>query len=97
MSNPLTAIGAVTAPALDAEPARVRQTAEDFEALLLAQMLRQARTEGGWFQESSGESGSILEFAEQQMAGILSRSGGLGLGQLITNAISNTGAKPPKP
>ena len=56
---------------------RVRDAAEQFEALLLAQILRSAREGNG------GSNDCATEFAEQQLAATLARSGGLGLGRLI--------------
>ena len=61
------------------------QTATEFEALLIGQMLKSARAEsGGWF--GTGEdtsSASLIEMAEDQIAKVLAEGGGLGLGGMI--------------
>ena len=60
-----------------AAPAKIRDAAEQFEALLLGQILRSAR-------ESNGTSNDCAtEFAEDQLATVLAKRGGLGIGRLI--------------
>lgn len=76
-------------------PARnERAAAEQFEALLIGQMLRAAREasgSGGWLGTGEDRSTeSIAEFAEQQVAGLLSRGGGLGLARLIAQGLKTT-------
>ena len=63
-------------------PPKTQDAAEQFEALLLNQILRTAR-------ESSGASGdTATEFAEQHLANALAHSGGLGISALISKALS---------
>jgi Rod binding domain-containing protein len=60
-----------------------RNAAQQFEALLIAQMLRSAREGNG-----AGEaSDTLTEFAEQKLAESLSVSGGLGLARLIEDGL----------
>ena len=67
-------------------PARIHQGARDFEALLLAQMLRSAREASG-LGPSGGEedeaNSSLLELGEQQFAQALSGGGGLGIAKMV--------------
>ena len=88
--SPLATLSAAApTPASGRDPARVRDAAEQFEALLIGQMLRGVRESGsGWL--GSGEdaaSGCATDFAEQQFAAVLARSGGLGLAGLITRGL----------
>ena len=78
-----------SAPA--SKQASVIRAAQDFEALLIAQLLRSAReTSGG------AESDSMMEMAEGQFASILSGNGGLGLASLIAKSFEAP-TQPPRP
>lgn len=77
------------------EPAKIRDAAQQFEALLLAQLLRSAREgTGGWL-GSGGDSASDCAFdmADQQMALAMTQRGGLGLSALIAAGLT----RPPEP
>ena len=83
----LASVSPTAAPGRD--PERVRDAAEQFEALLIGQMLRGVRESGsGWL--GSGEdaaSGCATDFAEQQFATVLAKNGGLGLAGLIARGL----------
>jgi Rod binding domain-containing protein len=62
-------------------PEKVLDAAQQFEALMLGQILRAAR-------ESSGSSSDCaMDYAEQQFATVMARSGGLGLARLIVQGL----------
>lgn len=61
----------------------LRDSAEQFEALLIAQLLKAARDEC-----TSGDTESIRDMAEQQLSAIMAKNGGLGLGTLITQGLA---------
>lgn len=85
----------VTAPLQPAAPASPREAAQQFEALLIGQLLRAAREASSSAEDQSGA--AILEFAEQQVAELLSRSGGLGLAHLlIEGGLSRSSLNPPE-
>ena len=63
-------------------PEKVRDAAQQFEALLLGQILRAARETSG-----AGTSDCALEYAEQQFAAVMARNGGLGLASLIVKGL----------
>jgi peptidoglycan hydrolase FlgJ len=73
-------------------PERVTEAAQQFEALLLEQLLRSMRTEdSGWM--GAGEdksSASVMEYAEQEFARVMAAGGGFGLARMI-----GEGLKPP--
>lgn len=83
----------LTAPVADAggfaKPRNTKQAAQQFEALLLTQMLKMARSgDQGWL--GSGEdasSSTALEMAEQFLAQSLADKGGLGLAKLIQKGL----------
>jgi Rod binding domain-containing protein len=62
-------------------PEKVLDAAQQFEALMLGQILRAAR-------ESNGSSSDCaMDYAEQQFATVMARSGGLGLARLIVRGL----------
>ena len=68
---------------------QVRDAAEQFESLLIAQMLRSARESGGgWLGTGEDQAGGCaLEMAEPHVAQMLSRAGGLGLASLVAEGL----------
>jgi Rod binding domain-containing protein len=70
------------------DPAKIRDAAQQFEALLLAQVLQTAHEGGGWLgsgEDSAGDCAS--SFAEQQLALTMARQGGFGLAGLISKGL----------
>ena len=71
-----------------ADPAKVRDAAEQFEALLLGQLLESAHPKGGWLGGGDeGASGTATSFAEQQLASTMARHGGIGLAKLVMQGL----------
>jgi Rod binding domain-containing protein len=69
-----------------AESGKLEQAAQEFEALLLAQVLKAARQpgEGGWLTSGSDQaSNTALELAESQLARVLASRGILGIDKLM--------------
>ena len=86
LASPSLLTGAATAP----QPTKIKDAAQQFEALLVEQILQSARAGGsGWL--SGGEedpSGDCATgFAEQQLAIALASSGGLGMAGLIASGL----------
>lgn len=86
-ATPLT--GVATLAGEGPRPANARDAAQQFEALLLAEIMRSERESGnGWLGTGSDATGeSAIDFAEQQLALLLSRNGGLGLAGLISSGL----------
>jgi len=75
-------------PAKIAGGAKTREAAQQFEALLLGQILKSAReSSGGWLGSAGSSSDCATEFAEQHVAAMLAQQGGLGLATLITQGL----------
>ena len=75
-------------PSLSDQPlvkSRVEGAAKQFEALMIAQMLRTARENNG-DQDSSGS--TMLDVADQQFSQVLANNGGLGLAKLIVKGLN---------
>jgi len=76
------------------DPAKVREAASQFEALLLAQLLKSVREAAGdrWLGAGGDEAGGMmLDVAQEHLAQVLASQGGLGLANLVTEGLSRTG------
>lgn len=74
-----------TKPSADSK--KIADAANQFEALLLSEMLKSVRESGSgdWMGNSEDESGSSLsEIAQEQFAQALAASGGLGFAKMVT-------------
>jgi Rod binding domain-containing protein len=78
------------------EPAsKTKAAAADFEALLIAQMLRGARSSSSMTSldgQASGSDDAITDLAEQQLSSTLASAGGLGLATLVTQGLTEPSA-----
>jgi len=77
------------APGKKNEPARVKHAAEQFEALMIGQMMksiREAEESGPMAEEKDQAGSSALQLAEEQFAHVLASRGGLGLASVFTKA-----------
>jgi flagellar protein FlgJ len=70
-------------------PEKVRDAAQQFEALLIGQILRSARQDGsGWLSDGEDSAGEVAtDYAEQQFATVLAQKGGLGLADMIAKGL----------
>jgi Rod binding domain-containing protein len=71
-------------------PAKIRDAAQQFEALLLGQIMQSMRESGkGWLGTGDDPSGDCAtEYAEQAFATALAKQGGLGLADLIAAGLT---------
>lgn len=85
----IDALGA--APAGEARPRaeNVRDAAAQFEALLIAQLLKCMRgSDGGWLGTGGDQAGAtMMEVAEEHLARVLASQGGLGLANLVVEGL----------
>lgn len=103
MSHPTSAIGASTpgVPQRGAgeDPARVRELAHEFEAMFLAQMLKQMRQSMAFAEEDDGEGFGKAAFADTfdtEVARHLSASGGIGIAAVIMESFERRGKVAPR-
>jgi Rod binding domain-containing protein len=80
---PIPPLNPPSAPAPSRTPDKIRDAAEQFEALLLGQILHAARDP-----DSSASEDSMTDFAEQQLATVMSRAGGLGIASQIVRGMA---------
>jgi len=92
LANNMTA----TTPQVANSSPKLHKAAQEFEALLVGEMLKSARESGsdGWLGsgESTGDD-SAMDMAESQLANALSSGGGLGLASTIERAMSKLPAQ----
>jgi peptidoglycan hydrolase FlgJ len=73
------------------KPSKIHDAAQQFEALLIGEMLKSARESGSWGlteDESDPGQDSLSGMAESQFANALARSGGLGLSHMVEQSVS---------
>ena len=83
--------GSASGPRAKNDLAAIQDAARQFEALLLAQLLRAAREaeSDGWLGTGEGQAASCaMGLAEEQFAQALAAQGGLGLASLIVSGLS---------
>lgn len=77
-------------PAVSQKPGKVKDAAQQFEALFLGQILRSVRENGGgWMGGQDSSSDCATEFAEQHLAAVLAQQGGFGLAQMIGKGLES--------
>ena len=71
------------------DPTKIHQAAQQFEALLLGQILHASHdADSGWLGSDADSSGSCAtDYAEEQLAATIAQHGGLGLAKLITQGL----------
>jgi flagellar protein FlgJ len=84
----LTGMPAIGATPKD-DPTKVKESAKQFEALLIGQMLKSMRdSEGGWLGTGDDESASsAMEYAQENFAQSLASQGGFGLASLVAKGL----------
>lgn len=95
MTDPIGAASSALLPTPEAaRPKNAAEAAEQFEAMLLNQMLRSAHESED--QEDSTQS-TMWEMAAQQLSQVLAESGGLGIAKLLTEGLGEgEKASPPQ-
>lgn len=80
-------------------PRDLVESAQQFESLLIEQMLRAMReTEGeGWMGSSSQAGSSLMEFADQEMARVIAAGGGFGLAKMVRESLTPRSDATPAP
>ena len=83
---------AATAGRSKDSPAKIKDTAQQFEGLMIGELLKTAREAGsasGWTgtseEDQAGQTG--LDMAEQQLATVMAKSGGFGLTKFIVHSL----------
>ncbi|MGD0669636.1 MAG: hypothetical protein ABSB23_18915 [Bryobacteraceae bacterium] len=70
------------------DPAKIRDAAQQFEALLIGQILETVSQDGGWLGSGEDSASSCANgFAQQQLATMMAKQGGFGLSKLIAEGL----------
>ena len=86
MTTPITS--ALLPAMTEAKPTKAAGAAQQFEALLIGQMLRSVREASADDQDSIGS--TMLDVADQQFSQLLAKNGGLGLARMVVNGLNTT-------
>ena len=79
-----------------ADAAKLKKSADEFEALLIGQMLKSARESGsgGWFGSGEDEASSTTAgYAEEQFAQTIASQGGLGISSMLVKGLATDQAR----
>jgi len=79
-------------PSKAEDPGRIHKAAQQFESLLISQILKTAHSDSeGWLGTGDDEAASSgMAIAEEQFAQALSNQGGLGLASLIEKGLTKS-------
>lgn len=71
-------------------PAKIKDAASHFEALLITQMLQSSRASGsgGLLGDTQDQNSTLLELGEQQLAQALASNGGLGIAKMVVSGLN---------
>lgn len=77
--------------------AKTSAAIQDFEGMLLAQMLQSIRESalGGWQEQSDQSGATALEMAEGHLAQMLAANGGLGLAKVLERSLEGSSERQP--
>lgn len=76
-------------------PAKIHDAAQQFEALLIGQILQSVSEGGGWLGSGDDSASSCATgFAQEQLATMMAKNGGFGLADLIAKGLER-GQQPP--
>lgn len=93
----LSSIAGLSTPSLSdsapasGKPSKLHQAAQQFEALLIGEMMKSVREDGedGWLGSGGGAGDdSAMDMAQSQFANAMATSGGLGLTKVIEERMS---------
>jgi Rod binding domain-containing protein len=71
-------------------PAKIHEAAQQFEALLIGQILETVAKDGAWLGSGADSASSCANgFAQQQLAVLMARNGGFGLAKMIEHGLEN--------
>ena len=91
MLDKISPIALASTPAVPKDdPAKVKESAKQFEALLIGQMLKSMRdSEGGWLGTGEDQSSSsAMEYAQESFAQAMAANGGLGLATMVSKGLT---------
>jgi Rod binding domain-containing protein len=76
------------------DPKSVHRVAQEFESLLISQLLKSMK-QGALGEEDSGANDSVMQYAQESMARVLSQNGGMGMASLIERTLTQQSSAAP--
>jgi Rod binding domain-containing protein len=76
------------------DPKSIHRVAQEFESLLISQLLKSMK-QGALGEEDSGANESVMQYAQESMARVLSQNGGIGIASVIERALTPKGSAAP--
>jgi flagellar protein FlgJ len=71
------------------DAAKITQAAQQFEAMLIGQIMHSSHSsDGGWLGSDDSSSSCATDFAEEQLANTMAQQGGFGLAKMITQNLA---------
>ncbi len=84
----------LNASTIPKDPAKIKEASEQFEALLIGQIMHSAHaSDGGWLGSDDSSSSCATDFAEEQMANTIAQQGGFGLAKMISLNLQKTSSQ----
>ena len=72
----------------------IHTVAQEFESLLIGQMLKSVKL-GELSEDENGTNGSMMEFARENLARLISHNGGIGMAHFLENALNRADTASP--
>ncbi len=76
------------------DPKSVHRVAQEFESLLISQLLKSMK-QGDLSEEDNGANDSVMQYAQESMARVLSQNGGIGIASVVERALTPQGSATP--
>lgn len=86
----IEANGPQTSGCTSKDPRSIHTVAQEFESLLIGQMLKSVKL-GELSEDGNGTNGSMMEFARENLARLISQNGGIGMAHFLENALNPAG------
>ena len=80
----MSGIVSLTSGTIPKDTAKIKDSSQQFEALLIGQILHSAHSgDSGWLGSDDSSDSCATDFAEEQMANTIAQNGGFGLAKMI--------------
>lgn len=76
------------------DPKSIHRVAQEFESLLISQLLKSMK-QGDLTEEEKGANDSVMQYAQESMARVLSQNGGMGIAKVVERALTQKDAVAP--
>ena len=84
----MSGIVSLTAGTIPKDTTKITEAAQQFEALLIGQILHSAHSsDGGWLGSDDSSGSCATDFAEEQLANTIAQKGGFGLAKMISQEL----------